>query len=795
MRILITLLWVCAQIIANAQPLTADASTLLLLNFNNTVQGAAGENPIQTQNITYQSGMQGQALYVSNTTRLRYDTLQNLRTPKGTIEFWVRPEVQGTAFHMVPATNGMNIGVGTWTVLDVNLGVPGQTKSVTVPNIFEVNVWYHLAFTWDNESLKLYKNGQLQATTPVGYNLPTVPLPYFNIGSTNAGSGQLVCRLDEFRISNRARTAFEVLQSYLAGINVQINNLSLVNTTPVNMYKTWKIYLNNPGWWKTPEVSTVYNGTTYILPNSALTWTVSDPTKAEVVNGQVKALNYGTTQLIGSYGNLSVSLTLNILQPVLEPQTLSTVDPLLSTPVNCKEKLMPVVIIAYFPTLNGVQIDQTEADQWFPADIALVSNAKIRVQSIAKHTKFSLEEGSKFRGYSNPQARPYLGYEVVDVIYVYEPIPRNRPIPSTNPVQYFFEPYEVIKRFNGQDYVNNQGVKEFWIFGMGMSAVTMPESNMSSPTTGDISNSYRYNDDLPVYDNTYIVYGYNYSRSGNQAIHNHGHQIESMMSHVNQLQDGNTSLFWQKFVGWGPNNSTPPIGRSGDTHHPPNTTQDYDYNNSTLVWSDILNWLPNGGTQTQVNNQTWGNIPYPFPPNLYYNANGVVIDNLHIDVESKWYILWMQSLPGYGQQIPYNGNYLTNWWKIIYDWDDYYNKGLYRAFPDALANPCAPVCGSTYSDSGGAGNNYSNNASEVRIFCPDNPGENVKVSFTSFNTQAQYDKLYVYNGPDLHYPLISSGNNAGLGNCTLAGGLWGNLNSSLPGPFISTHEKIGRAHV
>ncbi|MBK8700652.1 MAG: hypothetical protein IPN29_14415 [Saprospiraceae bacterium] len=513
-----------------SQPLTTDASTLLLLNFNNTLQGAAGENPTQSQNITYQAGMHGQALYISSNTLLRYDTIQNIRTPKGTIEFWVRPEVQGTAFHMQPAINGMNIGVGVWTVLDVNLGVAGQTRSVTVPNIFDVNTWYHLAFTWDNTSLKLYKNGQLQATTNVGYNLPVVPLPYFNIGSTNWGSGQLVCRMDEFRISNRARTAFEVLQSYLAGINVQINNLSLASTTPVNMYKTWKIYLDNPGWWKTPEVSTVYNGTTYILPNSALTWTVSDPTKAEVVNGQVKALNYGTTQLIGTYGNLSVSLTLNIMQPVSEPETLPTIDPLLSTPVNCNEKLMPVVIIAYFPTLNGVSIDQTEADQWFPNDISLVANAKTRVQSIAKHTKFSLEEGSKFRGYSNPQAQPYLGYEVVDVIYVYEPIPRNRPVPNSNPVRHYLEPYEIIKRFGGENYVNNDGVKEFWIFAMGMAVVEAPESNMSSPTTGDISNSYRYNDDLPVYDETFIVYGYNYSRSGNQAIHNHGHQIEAMMA-------------------------------------------------------------------------------------------------------------------------------------------------------------------------------------------------------------------------------------------------------------------------
>lgn len=785
MKLLVSFLSILFFSYGNAQELQNDANTLLLLHFNNTTTGASGETPIQTNNITYQPGVQNQALYISNNTQLRFDTLNNFYSKRGTIEFWVRPEAQGgTMFLHQPAVNGFNIGVGAWTVLDVNLGVPGFTRSVTVPGIFDVNTWYHLAFTWDNNSLKLYKNGQLQATTNVGYDLPLVNLSYFNIGSTHWGTNQVVGRIDEFRISKVVRTPFEILQSYLLGINVQINNLHLTNSNPIPMYKTWKVYMNNPGWWRTPEVYTVYNGTTYILPNSALTWTIADTTKAKIINGDVFALNYGTTQLTGTYNNLSVTITLNILTPTQEPETLTTINPQLSTPANCREKLMPVVIIAYFPTLNGTHIDQTEADQWFPVDITLVQNAKTRVQSIAKHAKFSLEEGSKFRGHNNANARPYLGYEVVDIIYVYEPIPRGRPY-GTTPGLFLFEPYEILNRFGGEDYVNTHGVKEFWIFGLGMSNVVMPESNMSSPTTGDVSNSFRINDDLPVYDKTFILYGYNYSRSGNEAVHNHGHQIEAMMDHVNYLQDGNTTLFWTNFVGRV--NNQPPIGRCGDTHHPPNTTQDYDYHNLTLVNSDILNWLPSGGTQTQVNKFTWENMPYPWPPNMYFNASGNVIDHLHITAESDWYILWMQSIPGFGQQIPYNTGFLSNWWKIICDWDDYYNKGLYRQFPDATPNPCGPICGSVFTDPGGNGS-YPNNSSSVRIFCPNISGEKVKMDFTSFQTQALFDKLYVYDGPDIHYPLISSGNGIGSGICNVAGGFWGNLNSNLPGPFLSTHD-------
>lgn len=45
---------------------------------------------------------------------------------------------------------------------------------------------------------------------------------------------------------------------------------------------------------------------------------------------------------------------------------------------------MPVVMIAYFPTKDGIHLDKTEVDQWFPQDLTLLSDAKKRVMSIAK---------------------------------------------------------------------------------------------------------------------------------------------------------------------------------------------------------------------------------------------------------------------------------------------------------------------------------------------------------------------------------------------------------------------------
>jgi hypothetical protein len=40
------------------------------------------------------------------------------------------------------------------------------------------------------------------------------------------------------------------------------------------------------------------------------------------------------------------------------------------------------------------------------------------------------------------------------------------------------------------------------------------------------------------------------------------------------------------------------------------------------------------------------------------------------DAQTKWFIYWWQSIPGYNNNIEDNGKKITNWWDIIYNWDD-----------------------------------------------------------------------------------------------------------------------------
>jgi hypothetical protein len=145
---------------------------------------------------------------------------------------------------------------------------------------------------------------------------------------------------------------------------------------------------------------------------------------------------------------------------------------------------------------------------------------------IERRHKFISEEGSRYRGYKNPTATPSLGYEVLKSITVYDKVPRGFAQGTNGP--YYPDYKSILSRFNAEYYVNTLGVKEFWLVFYHHGSIVPDESNMSSPITGDISNSYRWNTDQPVYQRTFVTYGINFTGSQTWATHNHGHQLESM---------------------------------------------------------------------------------------------------------------------------------------------------------------------------------------------------------------------------------------------------------------------------
>lgn len=65
------------------------------------------------------------------------------------------------------------------------------------------------------------------------------------------------------------------------------------------------------------------------------------------------------------------------------------------------------------------------------------------------------------------------------------------------------------------------------------------------------------------------------------------------------------------------------------------------------------------------------------------------------------------------------------------------------------------TCGGTFYDAGGSAGQYANNSNQTMTFCSTS-GNCVRLTFTSFSTEATYDVVSIYNGPTTASPLLGS---------------------------------------
>jgi hypothetical protein len=440
----------------------------------------------------------------------------------------------------------------------------------------------------------------------------------------------------------------------------------------LELFETWK---HKPAMAVTTEL-----GTEVPEPGEMTEWVSLSPSVATVdENGEITAVSAGETRIITFYQGIEFSLPLKVVAPVLPPVD-EVVPQGLVQPAPDHIWDIPVLVIRYLPTTDGINLDTHVAPDFYDLGEITLADMKNRVEYFDHLQKFMLEEGSRFRGYKDPEARPSLGYRVVRYISVYEPLPpgglagtdaNGRPV-------YYADYFGMFERLGIEETVNDLGVREIWLWNGNFGDSSFPafdpqihdpinarrvwESNMASPSTPDVSNSNQDATDLPVYDHTYVLYGQNIRRTQAEAVHNHGHQLERILPYAAVLQDGTDKLFNQDFVGFDPQYQMT-LGRAGWTHMPPNTTVHYDVLNPQLVESDIEDWRPDhGGARTLVNVNTWGDLVYPWP-------GGAA--SVPQRIESQWYIYWMQNMPGLNNGIPYKlKDEMTNWWLLTARWDE-----------------------------------------------------------------------------------------------------------------------------
>ncbi len=97
--------------------------------------------------------------------------------------------------------------------------------------------------------------------------------------------------------------------------------------------------------------------------------------------------------------------------------------------------------------------------------------------------------------------------------------------------------------------------------------------------------------------------------------------------------------------------------------------------------------------------------------------------------------------------------------------------------------PNPPACGEIFVDNGGINTNYANNSDNTYTICPTNASQALTVIFNTFDVEATWDALYVFDGNSVNAPQIASANPAGNVPGGLAGGYWG---TTVPGPFTSS---------
>lgn len=206
------------------QLLPVDASTTLLLRFEDNLNGEQGEMPIESTEIDFRDGIFGQGAHLDTTDILRYVSAENIKAQSGTVEFWIKPDWNGNngQEHAILDFGGYPFfislrRISDWVEILVGTGEDGSLWYGAGSNIgdWKAGEWHHLAFTWDASVVATYFDG-----VPVGQGEVKVPLPeidqdFFQMGVPwGDGIGGVI---DEFRISDRARSAAEINQSFQFG--------------------------------------------------------------------------------------------------------------------------------------------------------------------------------------------------------------------------------------------------------------------------------------------------------------------------------------------------------------------------------------------------------------------------------------------------------------------------------------------------------------------------------------------------------------------------------------------------
>lgn len=210
----------------------------------------------------------------------------------------------------------------------------------------------------------------------------------------------------------------------------------------------------------------------------------------------------------------------------------------------------------------------------------------------------------------------------------------------------------VVAENNVGELVSKGAVDEVWLFGGPYFGYW--ESAMAGPRSFYINGG-------PLPDikckRPFVIMGFNYERGVAEMLHSLCHRVESTMALFSggwKVERLNTD--WARFAA----NSKQSSGEAGcgTCHFPPNGEHDYDYGNKKPVKSTADDWLTYPkltGKKTEVSCETWGGPDY----------------------QRNYFIWWYTRFPK-AAGINSKTKLENNWWKYVYQYDNYLENGLPR---------------------------------------------------------------------------------------------------------------------
>lgn len=271
-----------------------------------------------------------------------------------------------------------------------------------------------------------------------------------------------------------------------------------------------------------------------------------------------------------------------------------------------------------------------------------------------------LKDASSPKKYANANRKNFIEVDVVDVINVNSVRPQN---------DFWFEAYEqILEDFSLCDRIVNEEIDQIWLWvdprpgydpnGKGLEYAISSKHIMGSSGTGTAFGG-RPPEPFCGGLRSFVVMGFDMSRTFDYAVHSYGHFLESLVINFQTFD-----LFWYRFAG----GTIFPYYRSqrcGDVHFPPNAQIDYEYATSALSVNTFCeDWNPNGTGVTKLTNCTaWG-----------CSQEGYL----------RW---WMQNFP-FKETLIYNSKIIPPWWDLVDNIDQkvnhYYNSTQFHFNRDLI---------------------------------------------------------------------------------------------------------------